>query len=139
MTRIGWLAVVPVFFLLSVPALAEDDPLEEGRKALQKKDPDTAITFFTKAIRLDPKNAHAYANRAHAYLRTDNASWTKKVPWPTTHRGLERQAGPALLAEQLSVLRPTFGTRQCLGRFLFPVAFSRSHCKIGQKSRASRF
>ena len=43
------------------------DSYNLGTEALEKEDYDLAITCFTEAIRLDPRMAEAYNNRAYAY------------------------------------------------------------------------
>ena len=40
---------------------------DQGNKAFQAKDYDTAITLFSQAIELDPNNHVLYSNRSAAY------------------------------------------------------------------------
>lgn len=44
-----------------------DDAFDRGNDALDQHDYDKAIAEFTEVIRLDPEDAGAYHNRAHAY------------------------------------------------------------------------
>jgi len=46
---------------------AHTDAYERGLEAIANNDPDLAIACFGEAIRADPKNALAYANRGAAY------------------------------------------------------------------------
>jgi len=46
---------------------ARTDAYERGLEAIKNNDPDLAIACFDEAIRADPKNALAYANRGAAY------------------------------------------------------------------------
>jgi hypothetical protein len=50
-------------------------------------------------------------------VRTHNASFSKKYQKPTTHRLLERQVKPPLLAGELSILFVSSGTTRSLGWF----------------------
>ena len=65
-------AVILIAVLLSPVATRADEAkeaYEKGKSYLEKKDYDAAIAALTEAIRLDPKNARAYGNRADAYRK----------------------------------------------------------------------
>ena len=65
-----WAAVLVVLSSLPNTAASADaakEAYENGLSCLEKKDYDAAITAFTEALRLDPKNVEAYYNRGRAY------------------------------------------------------------------------
>ena len=64
--------VVLLGLLLAVPSLAAEfksakEAIEKGTALLDKGNYDKAIAAFSEAIRLDPKDARAYYNRARAF------------------------------------------------------------------------
>jgi Tfp pilus assembly protein PilF len=64
-------ALIAVLLLPEVAASADaaGDAFQKGISYFEKEDYDAAITAFSEAIRLDPKDAKAYYGRAHAYLQ----------------------------------------------------------------------
>ena len=69
-TRECWTVVlIAVLCLPNVAASADavKEAFEKGKKSLEKRDYNAAITAFTEVIRLDPKCAAAYYDRGTAY------------------------------------------------------------------------
>jgi tetratricopeptide (TPR) repeat protein len=65
-----WVAVLIAVLLLPNVAASADpakEAFEKGKSCLDKKHYDAAITAFTEAILLNPKDAVAYGNRGIAY------------------------------------------------------------------------
>ncbi len=74
-----WVAVLIAVLLLPNAAVSADlakDSYEKGKACLDKRDYDAAITAFTEALRLDPKNVTTT-------LRT---CWRPCSPTPKTNR-----------------------------------------------------
>ena len=65
-----WTVVLIAVLLLPSVAVSADEAreaYESGLSCLAKNDYDAAITAFTEALRLDPKNVDAYYNRGRAF------------------------------------------------------------------------
>ena len=56
-------------FLFSISTLQADNFKDEGNKALQSGDFDKAISCYTEAIHLNPKNHVYFSNRSAAYAK----------------------------------------------------------------------
>ncbi len=74
MNRLGWwgglvclLVFVGPISLLAAEYKSAAEAFEKGNTFLDKGDLNTAISVFTKAITLNPKDAQAYRNRGVAY------------------------------------------------------------------------
>jgi len=72
------LAVIFIGIVATCIAQSSQEYLEKGKQEMNLKHIDKAIDYFTKAIRLDPKNELPYLNRA--LCRMTQGAWAMAIP-----------------------------------------------------------
>jgi tetratricopeptide (TPR) repeat protein len=86
-----------VLVLLLLPAAARADAksdaadnVAKGKAALDDRDPDLAIAYFTEALRLDPGSSDAYFHRGNAWYDKDD--WDRAIADYSDSLRLDRDA-----------------------------------------------